>query len=289
MQKFGFLDLPHSAQRELVQRIGGIEKAIATARAGLRKPKDIVDEILCAEFGYPLKEHRERERERYFTANFHTMMAGFTLRHSSKFHHPGFRLTQQFFARTPHERVKAFVSIPIRLGATATKGDFVEDGAAYYVHPGATKRQEVIVTEDCHQVTEEFYAATQRRFGLRRNDLILNRAGEGTIGKSGLWDSDEPAVASDFTMRIRFNDRINPRFAWFYFQSVMFQAQIAREKRGMGNMTNIFPPEVERMLIVACKKAKQDALASAITAEIKHYTDALASIQSKRAEIEQHS
>jgi hypothetical protein len=213
------------------------------------------------------------------------MMAGFTLRNSAKFHHPSFELTEQFFARSPHERVKAFVAIPIRLGATATKSDFVEGGAAYYVHPGATKRQEVIAIDDCHQITEEFYAATQRRFGLRRGDVVLNRAGEGTIGKSALWDSDEPAVASDFTMRIRFNDRINPRFAWFYFQSVMFQAQVAREKRGMGNMTNIFPPEVERMLIVSCKKPKQEALALDITAELKRRTDALASIESKRAEI----
>lgn len=115
--------------------------------------------------------------------------------------------------------------------------------------------------------------------------MLINRSGEGTIGKSGLWDSDEPALASDFTMRLRFNDRINPRFAWFFFQSVMFQAQVTREKRGMGNMTNIFPPEVERMLVVTCRKSKQDALVRGVTAELDRRTNALGPIESKRAEI----
>jgi restriction endonuclease S subunit len=277
---------PSSAkQQEVAGEIVAIEEDISKARSGLRKPEDTINELLCEEFGYPLREHRERERAQYFTASLHAMTAGFTLRNSTKFHHPGFELIENFLSRTPHERVKAFVVIPIRLGVTVTRSDFVEGGAAYYVHPGATKRQEVIDTDDCHQVTEEFYISTQRRFGLRRGDVVLNRAGEGTIGKSGFWDSDKPAIASDFTMRIRFNDRINPRFAWFYFQSVMFQSQVAREKRGMGNMTNIFPPELERMLIVTCNKTRQDAVVHEITVELQRRTDALATIESKRIEI----
>ncbi len=137
--------------------------------------------------------------------------------------------------------MKAFVSIPIRLGATATKGDFVGKRHSLLCPPRWTKRQEVIATEDCHQITEEFYAATWRRFELRAGDVVLNRSGE-ALGKVALWDSEKPAVASDFTMRIRFNgERMNPRFAWFFFRSVMFQAQIQRELRG-SSAANIFPP-----------------------------------------------
>lgn len=275
---------PMAVQQRMVKEITGIERSIAAARAGVRKTEDIINDILCADFGYPLKEHCERGRVQNFIAPLHAMTAGFTLRNSANFHHPSFDLTVEFFAGTPYERVKAFVAIPIRLGATAKKSDFVEEGAAYYVHPGATKRQEVVAAEDCHQVTEEFYAATQRRFGLRRGDVIINRSGE-ALGKVALWDSDDGAVASDFTMRIRFNqERMNPRFAWFFFRSVMFQAQILRELRG-SSVPNIFPPEVEQMLVVACGKPRQDALDRDITAELKRRADALASIESKRAEI----
>jgi hypothetical protein len=269
----------------LLSRIRIIQKDIVSTRGQLRKQEEIINQILCAEFRYPLKEHREIQRTQHFTTSLRMMAAGFTLRCSTRFHHPDFGLTERFFARQHHERLKAFVSIPIRLGATASNVDFVQEGGAYYVHPGATRKQEVVALQDCLLVTDDFYAATQRRFGLRRNDIVLNRAGEGTIGKSGLWDSDEPAVASDFTMRIRFNDRINPRFAWFYFQSVMFQAQIEREKRGMGNMTNVFPPEVERMLVVACERSRQDGLARDINAELQSRAKTLAMVESKLAEI----
>jgi hypothetical protein len=209
-----------------------------------------------------------------------------TLRISARFHHPDFELTEQFFSRTPHIRVKSLVTVPVRLGATASKGDFVEDGAAYYVHPSATRHQGVIALDDCYQVTEEFYDLMGRRFGLKTNDIVLNRAGEGTIGKAGLWETEEPAVFSDFTMRLRPAEHVNSRFVWYFLRSVMFQAQVDREKRGMGNMTNIFPPEVERMLIVDCARARQESIAKTIDEELARLDALREGIESKRREID---
>lgn len=273
-----------AVQQSLVKKISAIETEISKARIGLRDQQSVIDEVICSEFRYPLREHLEREREKEFIAPFHAMTAAFTLRSSAKFHHPSFDLITQFFAHTPYERVKRFLSVPIRLGATAKKGDFVEDGAAYYVHPGATKRQAVIAIEDCYQVPEEFYAATQRRFGLRREDVIINRSGE-ALGKVAFWDSDEPAVASDFTMRVRFDKaRMNPRFSWYFFRSVIFQAQIQRELRG-SSVPNIFPPEVEQMIVVSCEKARQDEIADSISAELQRRDGTLQSIVSGQAKI----
>lgn len=275
--------VPASVQVALAERIAGIEETIADAQSRVITREEIINQILCTEIGFPLEDYREA-RQQKFTATLSAMAAGFTLRNSSKFHNPKFELTARFFGRAPHERVKAYLAVPIRLGATATKPDFVDEGAAYYAHPGATKRQEVIVPHECHQVTDEFYAATQRRFGLRPRDIIINRSGE-ALGKVAMWDCEELAVASDFTMRVRFDqERMNPYFAWFFFRSVMFQSQIERELRG-SSVPNIFPPEVEQMLIVACNRSKQDALARDITADLQRRTNTLASIESKRDEI----
>ncbi|HVT26939.1 MAG TPA: hypothetical protein VHE81_02865 [Lacipirellulaceae bacterium] len=276
--------LGSSVREKLLAKISRIETDISTAQAALRAPDDVIDEILCAEFDYPLVEYRERARLRHFARTLGTMAAGFTLRNSAKFHHPDFELTEHFFARTPHERVKAFVAVPIRLGATATKSDLIEEGDAYYVHPGATKKQRAIAIDDCHQVTQEFYDAHQRRFGLRSGDVIVNRSGE-ALGKVAIFEhEDEPALASDFTMRVRFNDRMNPRFAWFFFRSVMFQAQILRELRG-SSVPNIFPPQVERMHIVTCPRSRQNELASKITAALATLDTHRAAIESRRKEI----
>jgi hypothetical protein len=270
----------------LVEAIRRTDAELSRARRAIRREGDVIDDVISAEFGYPLREHRERSRVRDFTETLSGVGRGYMLRSSAKFHHPDFELTEQFFSRTPHARVKALVAVPIRLGATASKGDFVEDGAAYYVHPGATKRESVIALEDCYQVIEEFYESGRRRFNLRMNDIVLNRAGEGTIGKSALWTSEVPALFSDFTMRLRLTEHVNPRFVWYFLRSVMFQAQIEREKRGMGNMTNIFPPEVERMLIVACDPARQNSIARAIDEELARLDALRAGIEAKRQEID---
>jgi restriction endonuclease S subunit len=82
-----------------------------------------------------------------------------------------------------------------------------------------------------------------------------------------MFASDVHALASDFTMRVRVNEKSNAHFAWYFFRSVMFQAQIARELRG-SSVSNIFPPQVQQMFVVDCSLEKQNSLAREIEDEI---------------------
>jgi restriction endonuclease S subunit len=270
-------------QEQLVRQIEKHEKDIARARAGVKDEQEIINEVLCCELQYPLAEHLERERARHFVKPFDALAAGFTLRNSSRYHHPDFEIIEQFFSEVSYVRVKRYLAVPIRLGATAKKGDFVEEGDAYYVHPGATKTQGVIQLEDCHQVTDVYYEQHQRRVGLRPGDVIINRSGE-AHGKVAVFDSDAPAVASDFTMRVRVNEDANPRFLWYFFRSVIFQAQIAREVRG-ASVPNIFPPQVEQMLVVECSRTRQDALVEQVDAELNKLRTARERMVTKHQEI----
>jgi type I restriction enzyme, S subunit len=68
----------------------------------------------------------------------------------------------------------------------------------------------------------------------------------------------------------------------YFFRSVMFQAQVEREKRGMGNMTNIFPSRVERMRIPTCSLSRQNKLADQITTSLAQIDAHCAAIESKR-------
>jgi restriction endonuclease S subunit len=275
---------PEANRQKLLAMIRRIEREISASRAVLRTQDAIINDAMCTEFGYPLKEHQERSRLHQFSASLSKMAAGFTLRNSSRYHHPDFDLTEEFFAKQKHEAVKAFVAVPIRLGSTAEKGDFVEAGSAYYVHPGATKRQEGISLDDCHQVSEDFYKARSRRFRLQRLDVTINRSGE-AVGKVAYYDSDEPALFSDFTMRLRFNARMNPLFGWLYFRSVIFQAQLFREIMG-ASLPNVFPGQVERLLVVSCDRSRQDDLVKSIMADLKKQADAKQNINNKINEIQ---
>lgn len=273
-------------QDDIANRIIPIESSIKAARSKLRQPVDIINEILCATFGYPLSEHQERERERVFTRKLADFGTGFTLRGSVKFHHPDYELTDDFFAHASHKRLKVYLAVPIRLGVSLTREGMDDQGEAFYVHPNALRSQERIDLNDCHRVTMDFYEGNKRRSSLRVGDVLIARSGEGTIGKVALFDLDEPCIFSDFTMRLRFNDTMNPEFAVYFFRSIMFQSQVEREKRGMGNMTNIFPSQVERFLTVECSRAQQDKLAVEIATELDTLEKERKKIEAGRQEIQ---
>jgi restriction endonuclease S subunit len=278
--------LDHKQQGKLMSRISLIEAEISTARSRLRRPMDIINEILCEAFNYPLSEHKARERERQFTRRLFNFSTSFTLRGSVKIHHSDYDLTNAFFARTLHKRVKAYLAVPIRLGVSLVREAMDDDGEAFYVHPNAIRRESRVDINNCHRIKWDFYDRNRRRTTLRIGDVVIARSGEGTIGKAALFDLDEPCLFSDFTMRLRFNEAINPQFACYFFRSVMFQAQIEREKRGMGNMTNIFPSQVERLLIVDCSRAQQDALADQATAELDALQRERENVEAQRKEID---
>ena len=278
---------PLHLQRQIATQIEAIEADISTARDGLEKPSDAIDRQLSTTFGFGLDEYRNRKRPQHFERSLSSFAGGFGLRSSVKFHHPDFEIVADFLRAKPHKRISEFLAVPIRLGAQLTQAALDDEGEAFYVHPSATKKQEPIETADCHRVTQEFYDDQKERNSLRPNDVLLNRSGEGTIGKVAIYNlENQPCIFADFVMRLRFNERMNPRFAWYYGRSLFFQSQVEREKRGMGNLTNIFPSQVETLLVPDIGREKQDELADSIAAELKILADRREAIEQGRRDIE---
>lgn len=91
----------------------------------------------------------------------------------------------------------------------------------------------------CVNTVSKEYSDSKQAKTVQKNDIILARSGEGTIGKVALIDDDElQGIFADFTMRIRLKD-YNPEFAYYYFRTTYFQYLIEIYKKGLGNNTNI--------------------------------------------------
>ncbi|BCM93268.1 hypothetical protein IAD21_05157 [Abditibacteriota bacterium] len=283
-----FPALDKRQQDTLATHIEAIEARIAAAREGLESPNSVIDSHLSAAFEFSLATYRGRQQVQNFERSLSNLADGFSLRSSVKFHHPDFEIVADFLRAKPHKRIAEFLAIPIRLGAQLTQVAMDDDGEAFYVHPAAAKKQEPIQTADCHRITQEFFQDNRDRNGLRSGDVLINRSGEGTIGKVAIYDlKNQPCIFADFIMRLRFNEQMTPRFAWYYGRSLFFQSQIEREKRGMGNLTNIFPSQVETLFVPDIGRARQEELADAIEAELKALAQRREDIENGRREIEQ--
>ena len=236
--------------------------------------REIIDRIIAKRFHFDLKELHSRERELTFMRCNSDLASSLTLRNSCKFLHPHYDLIDAFFAKVPCERLKRHFATSAKLGATLDITEVEEEGFALYVSPAAIRREDTIDLDKCVRLKKSAYLTLKHRFGLAKSDILIARSGEGTIGKVSVFGLDEPAIFSDFTMRLRLRGSLLPAFAFYYFRSTLFQAQIEREKRGMGNMTNIFPSQVERLLVPDCDLGRQKAIAKEIEIAISEFENA---------------
>lgn len=139
--------------------------------------------------------------------------------------------------------------------------------------------------ESASTVSKEYSDSKQAKT-VRKNDIILARSGEGTIGKVALIDDDELlGVFADFTMRIRLKD-YNSEFAYYYFRTTYFQYLIEIYKKGLGNNTNIFPIVVREFPMLDIPLEEQQRIVDKIHAEIAKQDEIKKRIESLRAQID---
>ena len=121
---------------------------------------------------------------------------------------------------------------------------------------------------------------------VRKDDIILARSGEGTIGKVALIEDENiQGVFADFTMRIRLKD-YNPEFAYYYFRTSYFQYLIEIYKKGLGNNTNIFPIVIQEFPMIDISLDEQQRIVDEIHSEIEKQDDIKAKIAKLRVQID---
>lgn len=104
--------------------------------------------------------------------------------------------------RTTTKRIKHFLSEPIILGASVSPSDYDEDGNYRYISMATIKSWKFDF--DSANIVSDVYSESKSAKTVKKDDIILARSGEGTIGKVALIeDEDLKGIFADFTMRIR--------------------------------------------------------------------------------------
>lgn len=272
-------------QDELCKRIASVKSQIKEIESKIVTPTSIIDNVFQREFSFNYEQFSVLKKIKLHFRNSHSLANNLDLRFSSKFHRDaGDFVAQELNSRTS-KKIKHYLAEPIVLGASVSPADYSENGEFCYISMATIKNWK-FDSENASTVSKEYSDSKQAKT-VRKNDIILARSGEGTIGKVALIDDDElQGVFADFTMRIRLKD-YNPEFAYYYFRTTYFQYLIEINKKGLGNNTNIFPIVVREFPMLDISLEEQQRIVAEIHSEIKKQEAIKSEIAELRSKIDQ--
>lgn len=248
--------------------INDVESKITYKKSTIKSAQKIIDSVFQREFGFDYDKFEELKAHRQYTSSQVFFSNNPDLRFSAKFHRPAGGFVMKELTRISDKKIKHFISEPIVLGASVSPKDYDEAGEYYYISMATIKTWEF--DESAAFTVLDTYSADKIAKSVLKNDILLARSGEGTIGKVAIITTEDVnGIFADFTMRIRLDSkRYNSTFAYYYMRSRYFQYLIEVYKKGLGNNTNIFPIVIQEFPIPDISLPEQQRIVDEIQAEI---------------------
>ncbi|MEH1915312.1 restriction endonuclease subunit S [Nostoc sp.] len=272
-------------QQTVAKQLEELEQKLIEKQRSLSSRPKVIDAIFADEFNYTLNDYRAKAGNFTYERSIDEFGRSLDLRGGVRFHHPKFDPLDTMFTNVERCLFREVIIPFVRLGATIHPEDYDEDGEAYYISPAVIKTYTCDLNS-AQTLTDSYYKSNSQQFGLRENDLVIARSGEGTIGKAALFTDDSPCIYSDFTMRVRFNQRILPEFGYYFCCSKLFHLQVEKLKRGMGNMTNFFPGQLLRFWIACPSPERQKDIVERVRIALDEFDAQRDEVERLRNEID---
>lgn len=277
-------DIPKERQLSFVASVQPLTNEIKRLEQTVVPVDSIIDRMFMIEFSFDYTHFGELRAQKNNRVSFSRFSNNADLRFSAKFHRESKDFVLNQLSGITDKKIKHFLSEPIVLGTSVSPDDYSKDGEFYYISMATIKRWR-FDPKDASTVSNQFSDLKEEKT-VQKNDIILARSGEGTIGKVALIDSEEiKGIFADFTMRIRLKD-YNPEFAYYYFRTSYFQHLIEVYKKGLGNNTNIFPVVIQEFPMIDIPMTEQQRIVDEIHSKISKQDDVKARIAKLRAQID---
>lgn len=267
----------------IISRIQKKETKIANLKKKILDDSTIINNVFQKEFCFDYKGFRKKQSKKFYNCSLAKFSNNQDLRFSAKFHREAGAFVLQQLTDITNKKIKTFLAEPIVLGASISPDDFSENGDYKYISMASIKNWR-FDTDSANTVSES-YSHSKLDKSVRKNDIILARSGEGTIGKVAFIDFDCLGIFCDFTMRIRLTN-YNPEFAYYYFRTSFFQYLIEIYKKGLGNNTNIFPSNIQDLPMIDVSLKKQKQIVNEIKKEVSKQDKIKNQIKVLRLEID---
>lgn len=272
-------------QNQIVAQIEPIEKKIKELKTQLTPPQEIINKVFVREFGFDFEKFEELKKIKNYYLDLSAFANNKDVRQSVKFHRKAVIFVLQELKKITDKKIKNFISEPIVLGKGISPSNFDNEGDYYYISMANIKNWR-FESEDSKLVSKEYSDKNQNKT-VAKNDILIARSGEGTIGKVALIDDyDLQGIFADFTMRIRLQN-YNHLFAYYYFRTDYFQYIVEINKKGLGNNTNIFPSQIQEFPMIDIDLKAQQKIVDEIKAELDRQEEMKKKIEAERNKIDE--
>lgn len=273
------------AQDEIVAQIEPIEKKIKELKDKIIPAQEVINKVFVREFNFDISKFEEFKKIKNYYLDLSSFANNKDVRQSVKFHREaGIFVINQLKGITD-KKIKHFLAEPVVLGKSVSPSDYDDSGDYFYISMADIKNWK-FESKDSKLVSKE-YSNKNLNKTVSKDDILIARSGEGTIGKVALIDEDNlQGIFADFTMRIKLQN-YNPLFAYYYFRTNYFQYLIEVNKKGLGNNTNIFPSQIQEFPMLDIPLKAQQKIVNEIKAELDKQEEMNKKIQAERNKIDE--
>lgn len=277
--------VPKPIQDLIVAQIEPIEKKIKELKAQITPTQEVINRVFAREFGFDLEKFEKLKKIKNYYLDLFAFGNNRDIRQSVKFHREAGIFVIQQLKNITSKKIKDFIPEPIVLGKGVSPTDYDENGDYFYISMANIKNWQ-FESEDSKLVSKE-YSDQNKNKTVSKNDILIARSGEGTIGKVALIDNEDlQGIFADFTMRIRLQN-YNPLFAYYYFRTEYFQYLVEINKKGLGNNTNIFPSQIQEFPMIDISLKAQQIIVDEIKAELDKQEEIKSKIENERIRIDE--
>lgn len=185
---------------------------------------------------------------------------------------------------TEHTFADVLDSSKTTLGRQMSPDYILEDSDVFYVNTNSIKLSgfdDSVLTPISH----DFFDKNQK-LRVEKNDILLIASGEGSIGRSCIFDSETDCVTSQFVMKLHPKSDTDIVYLNFFMHSFYFQFCVEKYKKGKGNMTNIFVSQLLDFPLYYPSKEIREQISLEISSSISNQDKIKQNIAKVRSKID---
>ena len=243
-----------SEQKRILKRVELIESQAIEFENEAKKIKEKEEAILLEELGIEIPKE---ETSNYFfktgaekgTLCFSVLPSDVADRVNYLFYHPKLIFLEKLCEKYSIEELENACTEPIQRGE---QPEYTEDGEVVVIKTVDLKNS-YIDYENCLKVSKVFFEHVPSAHA-KKGDILVASTGYVSMGKTDVYDRDEPAMIDGHISVLRLKDEYDPYFVTYFLRSHFGRLQFEKWFSGSSGQIELQPKNLNKFILPQSSK-----------------------------------